>query len=256
MASVTPPTGPGHPSDRPASRPTHLIGDEFLMDYAAGSCTEAVALAIASHLTLSPEARRRLVAFEQVGGALLEELEPAEMDADALDDVLDRLDMDEAASRGAEAAADENGCVCGCGDACGGTGEAEPSADGSRVVPAPLAAYLPDTLDRLPWRSVMRGLEEYDIDVAGAKAKLLRIRGGASMPQHTHAGTEMTLVLTGGFSDERGHFLRGDMAVTDSEVDHQPVADQGEDCICLTVTDAPLRLTGPIGRFLNPFVRF
>jgi putative transcriptional regulator len=255
MASVTPPTGPGLPTPQP----THVIGDEILMDYAAGSCTEAVALAVASHLTLCPEARRRLEAFEQLGGALLEDLEPAEMDADALD-VFERLDMDDAAAEGAAAEADDGSCVCGCGGECGGKGAperaaAEPRRHGA-LLPAPLADYLPGDVDVLPWRPVMRGLEEYDIDVAGAKAKLLRIKGGMAMPQHTHAGTEMTLVLAGGFSDERGHFLRGDIAVTDREVDHQPVADEGEDCICLAVTDAPLRLTGPIGRFLNPFVRF
>jgi putative transcriptional regulator len=41
----------------------------------------------------------------------------------------------------------------------------------------------------------------------------------------------------------------------DSQVDHRPVADEDEDCLCLTVTDAPLRLTGWLGRLLSPFVR-
>ena len=49
--------------------------------------------------------------------------------------------------------------------------------------------------------------------------------------------------------------MRGDVAEADPSVNHQPVADPGEDCICLAVTDAPLRLTGPFGRLLNPFLR-
>ena len=36
-----------------------------------------------------------------------------------------------------------------------------------------------------------------------------------------------------------------------SEIDHRPQADADEDCICYTVTDAPLRLTGPVGRILQ-----
>jgi putative transcriptional regulator len=32
------------------------------------------------------------------------------------------------------------------------------------------------------------------------------------------------------------------------------VADEGQDCLCLAVTDARLRLTGPLGRLLNPFM--
>jgi putative transcriptional regulator len=39
-------------------------------------------------------------------------------------------------------------------------------------------------------------------------------------------------------------------------VDHRPVAGRSGDCICLAVTDAPLRLTGPIGRLFRPFVHF
>ena len=75
------------------------------------------------------------------------------------------------------------------------------------------------------------------------------------MPKHTHAGNELTLVLAGGFTDARGSYLRGDVAVTDEHVDHQPTADWDEDCLCLAVVDAPLRLTGRMTRFLNPFLR-
>ncbi|HYD98947.1 MAG TPA: ChrR family anti-sigma-E factor, partial [Alphaproteobacteria bacterium] len=89
-----------------------------------------------------------------------------------------------------------------------------------------------------------------------AKARLLRVHAGTAMPQHTHDGEELTLVLCGAFRDETGRYARGDLAVTDSEIDHQPVAEPGEACICLAVTDAPLRLTGRFMRFLNPFVKF
>jgi len=34
------------------------------------------------------------------------------------------------------------------------------------------------------------------------------------------------------------------------------VADEREECICLAVTDAPLRFTGPMGRVLNLLSRF
>ena len=75
------------------------------------------------------------------------------------------------------------------------------------------------------------------------------------MPVHTHASSELTLVLAGGFTDQFGHFLRGDLAEADASVEHRPVADPGEDCLCLAVTDGPMRLTGPLGRLINPFLR-
>ena len=74
------------------------------------------------------------------------------------------------------------------------------------------------------------------------------------MPQHDHGGNEWTLVLDGGFTDEAGHFARGDMAERQQGEAHQPVADPGTDCICLVVADAPVALTGTVGRLLNPFI--
>ncbi len=74
------------------------------------------------------------------------------------------------------------------------------------------------------------------------------------MPVHTHAGMELTLVIAGGFRDEHGHFVRGDIAVADASVAHRPIADPGEDCICLAVTDGAVSLTGRFARWLNPFL--
>lgn len=228
--------------------PTHHLDDAMLMDYATGACGEPEALVIAAHLTLCPECRAKVAAFEAIGGSMLEELAPEPVGDALLDAVLARLDDEDEAPRRPAAPPRQS---------------AAPSAN-RILVPAPLRAYLPDTVDEtglegLNWRSVMRGLDELELTKSerGAKARLLRIKGGMQMPQHTHHGTEMTLVLTGGFSDETGHYIRGDIAVTDDEVDHTPVADDdGEDCICLVVTDARLKLTGPFGRLLNPFVRF
>jgi putative transcriptional regulator len=75
------------------------------------------------------------------------------------------------------------------------------------------------------------------------------------MPDHSHHGTELTLVLKGAFQDEDGYFARGDIEIADSDVQHIPVADIHEDCICLAVTDAPLRFTGLMPRILQKFLR-
>ena len=82
------------------------------------------------------------------------------------------------------------------------------------------------------------------------------MRAGRQVPQHTHEGSELTVVLDGAFHDETGHYGRGDLVIADSSLDHRPTADEEQDCLCLAVTDAPLRLTGRFGRFFNPFIRF
>ena len=126
-------------------------------------------------------------------------------------------------------------------------------------MPEPLRSYVGDGLEasagsgscaewsrpELPWAAMGQ-----------RQTRLLRIRPGIRIPRHTHAGTELTLVLAGGFTDGGGHYLRGDLSFSDGEVDHSPRADDDGECICLTVIDAPLRLTGPLMRLLNPFVRF
>lgn len=75
------------------------------------------------------------------------------------------------------------------------------------------------------------------------------------MPDHGHRGIEMTLVLRGAFLDEDERFARGDVEMADSDLEHTPIADIGEDCICLAVTDAPLRFNGLIPRLVQPFLR-
>ena len=123
-------------------------------------------------------------------------------------------------------------------------------------LPQPLRGYLGRGLDDLDWK--LRGpVDEVRIlpDHVGVTSRLFRIRAGTAMPRHTHDGSELTLVLTGGFTDRGNHFQRGDVAVADSSVDHCPVADPGEDCFCFAVNDAPLRLTGRFARLLNPFIR-
>ena len=174
----------------------------------------------------------------RVGGALLEEIEPAALAPDALDCLMARLD-----------------------EQVPPPVPRSPAVGGAlHLMPEPLRSYVGDGLEAVRWKRVMRGVEQAGIAVGGhggnVKTRLLRIRPGIRIPRHTHAGTEMTLVLAGGFSDGGGHYLRGDLSFSDGEVDHSPRADDDGECICLTVIDAPLRLTGPLMRLLNPFVRF
>ena len=80
---------------------------------------------------------------------------------------------------------------------------------------------------------------------------MLWVGAGRRIPSHTHDGSEITLVLKGAFADVTGRYGRGDIAIAEADLDHRPMTDENEDCICFAVTDAPLRLTGPVGRILD-----
>lgn len=231
----------------------HLPPEEMLLEYAAGTLPEPLALLVASHLTLAPESRREVLVLEDVGGAMLEDLEPAELSSGALDAMLARLDEEDRGGDGGEV------CAANASARTAVTaGKPRPyrARESGIILPAPLRAYIDCDSDRLPWRERSSTVAEYEVlpGYPDFRTRLLRIRAGAKVPSHTHEGREYTLVLDGSFSDEGGRFERGDVEVADGEVTHTPVAGRERDCFCLAVTDAPLRLTGPFGRFLNYFV--
>ena len=211
--------------------------EELLMAYAAGHLEEPLALLVASHMALCPDCRHEVAEFESLGGALLDNLEPAPLDEHALDHLLARLDepvseIDIPAKKPISAASDI-------------------------TLPEPLRSYVGEELDRLDWRS--RGnVAEVELMPGQPvlKTRLLRIKAGSAIPAHTHEGAEITMVLKGGFSDHQGHYLRGDVCVADNQVEHSPVADSDDDCLCIAITDGALKFTGSVGRWLNLFVRF
>ena len=212
--------------------------DVTLMNYAAGSISIPEALAVAMHLCFCHECRTQIKNLNRLGGAMLETITPASQDDAAFDALMATLEphaatpleQDHAPARSAP--------------------QAQPFAN-------PLARYLPASLKDLAWQRQSSEISKFDltslINVAGFKVVLQKINAGAKVPTHTHKGSEFTVVLTGGFSDELGVYHQGDFIARDSSHKHSPTALQNEDCICLTVLNAPLKFTGWY-RLLNPFM--
>jgi putative transcriptional regulator len=61
-------------------------------------------------------------------------------------------------------------------------------------------------------------------------------------------------VLAGSFYDQGAWFRRGDVEEADATIEHQPAAGPEEACICLAVTDAPLRFRSLLPRLAQPFL--
>ena len=112
-------------------------------------------------------------------------------------------------------------------------------------------------LDELQWKKVTRSLRIADLgDIDGAaEFSLYHIAEGGRIPQHNHSGTEMTLVLQGGFSDESGSYHAGDFITREAGDIHAPTALPGGDCICLAVLESPLRFTRWHHRWLSPLLQ-
>jgi len=206
----------------------HHIPDDLLMGYAAGVLPRAFDLVVATHVSLSDEARARLESFEAVGGAVIDQVEEAEVEEDSLSQTLARIDAMSPVT--------------------------PKCAPQDSVFPAPLRDALGSDESSVKWRSIGLGAKQCVLQSDdAASVRLLMIPAGQAMPKHSHRGTEMTLVLQGAFRDEDGIYARGDIEVADEEVDHTPIAEQGEDCICLVATDARLKFEGLLPRIAQPF---
>ena len=208
-------------SDQPAS-PV----DTLLAAYSAGTLDPSLHALVASHLLLKPDSRDFVRALESLAADELQQVKPEPLAR--RDELLASIfEMKPARQPTTQQA-------------------------GSSLLPAPLRHYLGKDMDAIRWRTKLPGVKEFRIEDKGrGDASLLWVRAGRRMPSHTHEGSEVTLILQGGFSDVTGHYMRGDIAIAESDLDHKPIADAGEDCICFAVTDAPLHLTGPFGRLLD-----
>jgi len=83
---------------------------------------------------------------------------------------------------------------------------------------------------------------------------LLQMQPGGGVPEHTHKGFELTLLLEGSFQDDNGEYVKGDFIMLDASHQHHPVSIEG--CLCYTVANDALHFTQGINKLLNPIGAF
>jgi len=203
------------------------------MAYSAGTLPEGFNLVVATHISMCDECRARLVEFDTVGGAIVEGEAPVDLREDSLSETLAKIANAAPVAKNIRA-----------------------PREADAVFPTPLQDYVGGDLDAVKWRKVGGGVRQAILKTdKSASVRLLHIPAGAAMPDHGHRGTELTLVLKGAFVDEDDRFAPGDIEVATEDLHHQPVAEMGQDCICLSATDAPLRFNSWIPRIAQPFLR-
>lgn len=212
----------------------HHPDEARLLDFSAGNLSQAQALCVRMHLNQCQRCRCQADMMDSIGAVFLDRQEQIGNDtrlSDGLfDQILSRIEDQPQSSRPIH----------------------QPPAD-------PLRKLLGKELDQLPWKRQLGAVSVLDItDLFPDQSEqivLQKLNAGGRAPRHTHRGVETTVVVTGGFTDNRGVFEVGDFVVLDQQVEHQPVALHGEDCITFSILSAPVKLTGPFLRMLNPFIR-
>ncbi len=221
------------------SQPTHHPDPELLLAFATGALDPALSLVVETHAAFCSQCRKELETYDAIGGALLEAIEPVDLSQDLRARVMAEIDglMPELAG-----AADESQSI---------SIDLANDPDIARL-PASLRGLAQAALAEDGWKKTAKGL--HILDLAGdtedgdiPDVHLFKLDPKMSAPRHTHRGMECTLVLTGAFRDEVGRYGPGDMSIGSPALTHQPVAEEGDACIALSVTTAPVQLTGMMG---------
>ena len=209
----------------------HHPDTNTLLEFAASSLPAAQSVVVSTHLQFCSECRQRLAQLESLGATMFEDAEPVDISPSLFDSVLARLDevQEDLAANDASAS----------------------------MMSWTVKQIRKGNLDELQWKKVTRSLRIADLgDIDGAaEFSLYHIAEGGRIPKHNHSGTEMTLVLQGGFSDESGSYHAGDFVTREAGDIHAPTALPGGDCICLAVLESPLRFTRWHYRWLSPLLQ-
>ena len=226
---------------------THHPDPSTLMAFAAGSLPEALSVVVATHLSLCPVCRRDVRRLETVGASLLAGLAGAPLattsapNTDATGDLAVAARAQRAARRSDRS--DDDTRVDDDGNLRDG------------AVPRPLHKFVGDNIDQIPWKRLGFGVWHYPLPLspgAPGDLRLLKVSPGLAMPEHGHGGSELTLILRGCYRDEIGTFRAGDLADLDDDVEHRPLADPQNGCVCLIASETRARFKTLFGRMMQP----
>jgi putative transcriptional regulator len=208
---------------------THHPSDPTLAGLAAGTLDEGRALVVATHLATCQSCRKSVRSFERLRGIALEDSKPLPLAASALQHALQAIGSDEPL-------------------------QPPPGRDRDQSEwPAPLSSYPLGA-----WRWIGRGVQWRVAGVPaeqGTRVFMLKAAPGTRIPAHEHAGIEWTCVLQGAFRHQLGRYGAGDFDEADNTVEHQPVVEDGVECICLVALQGQIRLKGWMGRLIQPFMQ-
>jgi len=202
-----------------------------LMEYSAGNLTEPHALCIRLHLEQCPHCRSRVDTLNSLGAVMMEQQPKVTVSDSSFEQLMARIDS--------------------------APQDTSPVVQAPRL--SPLQKLLGQDINELPWKRQLGDVSVLDISEKfpgqGERVVLQKLVAGGKAPAHTHRGDETTIVLQGAFADQKGVFNQWDFVVLNEQDEHRPVAVGCEDCITLSVLSAPVKLTGPFTRMLNPFIR-
>ncbi len=209
----------------------HHPSEDILAQFVSGELPAAVSVAVSIHVEMCTCCQKKVAKYtEQVAALSLVETanEDTHLEFD-LDDMFAQITQDESL-------------------------ESVPAKVSATLRWADKQIVAPTALQQLEF-SDWAGLGKVNrsrvkLDDDSNRSSLLHIEAGGQIPEHTHTGQELTVLLEGSFKDEMGEYHRGDFIWLNADHKHQPVSEEG--CLCYAVVTNPLHFTEGFSRLLNP----
>lgn len=217
--------------------PSHHPSEAWLLDFALGNLGPSFETVVSAHVGSCAECRESVKLAESLGGEILGGLSAS---ATAM-------------------VTDPTACT-----------NAQPGNDKNRVTEsfsraietvAPesfehfVKTYLHSSINGLRWRTLGKGLQICQLsNEDDVRLWMLKAQPGTVLPEHSHLGSELTMVLKGAYFCGSEIFRAGDIEDADEETLHRPVVTQDSECICLAVTEGNLQFKSWMPRMVQPFI--
>ncbi len=229
---------------------SHHPDDNILTEYASGSLAVALGLIVCAHLQTCPHCRKRVEGLNKLGATILSHSVAEAVNPESFTQVMARIHT----QSGGELATSHKAARESTARDLHATYAADPLM---QRIPKVIAKLLPRD-GKLKWARVSKGLKTARLTTGQREYEVAfqRITSGNTVVEHDHGGLEVTLVLCGSFSDADGVYSEGDFLVRTPGEIHRPTATQNQDCLCISVTQAPVKMTGFLGKLINPFLGF
>ena len=208
------------------------ISEDAITEYATGNLSPAKHAIVACQSEICEEVSSRVAFQEQIAASMIEQVHTKALSPLFMGNVLANLPPQEAVPN---------------------------IVNLENNTPGTLSHLLGCGLDKIKWKSLIPGVAVHDVlgdrnNKAGDRLYLLKAKGGMQMPNHGHNGEEWTLILKGSYNIGDKVFARGDLHIEDEDEIHSPHINEGEDCICLVMTQGPLKMQSFIPRLLQPLI--
>lgn len=190
-----------------------------LVGYAAGALPQSIAILVGAHIGMCRACRAEMELVGALAGATFSCAPAEKVDDDAFARLAARLD-----------------------------GESQPPPTPrakTTDLPGPLARFLGGGTETVAWREVLPGVEHCRYVLPSERGesalRLLRAAPGREIPDHTHSGQEVTLVLQGALGDGGRVYQAGEFCDLDDTTTHNPRVYGDEMCICAIAEEGPPR---------------